>query len=92
MVNEIMPRLNIHSLSMQISRMFEQGQSFFCAIKVQDWLRERNENPDDYDISFQEKPAPPGSDLVIMQEIILRRKDGQPVEDWLQEDINSYTG
>ena len=87
-----MPRLNIHSLSMQISRMFEQGQSFFCSIKVQDWLRERNENPDDYEISFRAKPAPPGSDLVVMREIILRRKDGQPVEDWLQEDINSYTG
>lgn len=85
-----MARLNIHSLSMQISRMFEQGQSFFCAIKVQDWLRERNENPDDYEISFVEKPAPPGSDLVIMQEIQLRRKDGQPVAEWILEDINSY--
>lgn len=86
-----MARLNIHSLSMQISRMFEQGQSFFCGIKVQDWLRERNENPDDYDILFYEKPAPPGSDLVIMREIELRRKDGKPVETWLQEDINDYT-
>ena len=86
-----MARLNIHSLSMQISRMFEQGQSFFCGIKVQDWLRERNENPDDYEILFHEKPAPPGSDLVIMREIELRRKDGKPVEAWLQEDINDYT-
>ena len=85
-----MARLNIHSLSMQISRMFEQGQSFFCAIKVQDWLRQRNENPDDYEISFIEKPAPPGSDLVVMQKIQLRRKDGKPVEDWILEDINSY--
>ncbi|MEO1670488.1 MAG: hypothetical protein AAFR77_06815 [Cyanobacteria bacterium J06631_2] len=85
-----MARLNIHSLSMQISRMFEQGQSFFCGIKVQDWLRERNENPDDYEISFTEKPAPPGSDLVIMQEIQLRRKDGKPVEAWILEDINNY--
>ncbi|WP_026102740.1 hypothetical protein [Pleurocapsa sp. PCC 7319] len=86
-----MPRINIHSLSMQISRMFEQGQSFFCAIKVQDWLRERNENPDDYEISFHEKPAPPGSGLIIMREIELRRKDGKPVEAWLQEDVNSYS-
>ena len=76
---------------MQISRMFEQGQSFFVGIKVQDWLRERNENPDDYDILFHEKPAPPGSGLIIMREIELRRKDGKPVEAWLQEDINSYT-
>ena len=86
-----MARINIHSLSMQISRMFEQGQSFFVGIKVQDWLRERNENPDDYDILFHEKPAPPGSGLIIMREIELRRKDGKPVEAWLQEDINSYT-
>ena len=86
-----MARLNIHSLSMQISRMFEQGQSFFCGIKVQDWLKERNENPDDYDILFHEKPAPPGSGLIVMREIELRRKDGQPVEAWLQEDINSHT-
>ena len=86
-----MPRINIYSLSMQISRMFEQGQSFFCGIKVQDWLRERNENPDDYEILFHEKPAPSGSGLIVMREIELRRKDGKPVEDWLQEDINSYT-
>ena len=86
-----MARINIHSLSMQISRMFEQGQSFFVGIKVQDWLRERNENPDDYDVLFHEKPAPPGSGLIIMHEIELRRKDGKPVEAWLQEDINSYT-
>ena len=85
-----MARLNIHSLSMEISRMFERGQSFFCGIKVQDWLKERNENPDDYEIFFHEKPAPPGSDLVVMQEIELCRKDGKPVEAWLQEDINSY--
>lgn len=85
-----MARINIHSLSMQISRMFEQGQSFFCTIKVQDWLKQRNENPEDYEILFHEKPAPPGSGLVIMREIELRRKDGQPVATWLQEDINSY--
>ena len=85
-----MPRLNIHSLSMQISRMFEQGQSFFCEIKVQDWLRERDENPEDYEISFAEKPAPPESGLIVMREIKLRRKDGNPVEDWIMEDINSY--
>ncbi len=88
---KIMARINIHSLSMQISRMFEQGQSFFCGIKVQDWLKERNENPDDYEILFHEKPAPPGSGLIIMREIELRRKDGKPVEAWLQEDINSYS-
>lgn len=86
-----MARLNIHSLPLQISRMFESGQSFFCAIKVQDWLRERNENPDDYEISFVEKPAPPESGLIIMREIMLRRKDGKEVEAWITEDINSVT-
>ena len=85
-----MPRLNIYSLSMQISRMFELGQSFFCEIKVQDWLRERDENPEDYEISFVEKPAPPESGLIVMREIKLRRKDGNPVEEWITEDINSY--
>ncbi len=86
-----MARLNIYSLSMQISRMFEQGQSFFCPIKVQDWLKERKENPDEYEIFFHEKPAPPESGLTVMREIELRRKDGKPVDSWLQEEINRYT-
>jgi hypothetical protein len=85
-----MPRLNLYSLSMQISRMFEQGQSLFCAIKVQDWLKQRNENPNDYDIIFHKKPAPPESGLIMMVEIELRRKDGEPVNPWLQEEVNRY--
>lgn len=86
-----MPRLNLYSLSMQISRMFEQGQSFFGPIKVQEWLKQRNENPEEYNIIFHEKPAPPNSGLVKMIEIELTRKDGKPVDPWLQEEINRYT-
>ena len=86
-----MPRLNLHSLSMQISRMFEQGQSFFCSIKVQDWLKQQKENPEEYNITFREKPAPPDSGLIKMITIELSRKDGQPVDPWLQEEINRYT-
>lgn len=70
--------------------MFEQGQSFFATLKVQDWLRERNQEPTDYDIIFHQKPAPPGSNAVIDVEIELRRKDGQPVDPWLQEQANLH--
>ncbi len=83
-----MGRLNPFSLQMQITSMFEQGQSFFATIKVQDWLKEHNQNPADYDILFHQKPAPPGSKAVMVVEIELRRKDGQPVEPWLQEQAN----
>ncbi|BAY47747.1 hypothetical protein SAMD00079811_53660 [Scytonema sp. HK-05] len=85
-----MGRLNPFSLQMQITQMFEQGQSFFATIKVQDWLKERNQNPADYDILFHQKPAPPGSKAVMVVEIELRRKDGQPVEPWLQEQANLH--
>ena len=84
-----MARINPHTLQMQISRMFEQGQSFFVEVKVQDWLREHNENPNDYEIIFHKQPAPPNSGLVEVVEIELRRRDGKPVDSWLQEQINS---
>ena len=85
-----MARINPYTLQMQITRMFEQGQSMFATIKVQDWLRERNENPNDYDIVFNQQPAPPGSGLVMVVEIELRRKDGEPVDPWLQEQVNQH--
>jgi hypothetical protein len=85
-----MGRINPYTLQMQISRMFEQGQSFFCTFKVQDWLKEHNEDPNAYDIIFHEKPAPPGSGRVIDVAIELRRKDGQPVDPWLQEELNIH--
>jgi hypothetical protein len=33
--------INPYTLQMQITRLFDQGQSFFATIKVQDWLKER---------------------------------------------------
>ncbi len=83
-----MGRLNPYSLQLQITRMFEQGQSFFATTKVQEWLKERGHNPMDYDIIFHQKPAPVGSKEVMIVEIELRRKDGQPVDSWLQEQAN----
>lgn len=86
-----MSRINPYTLQMQITRMFEQGQSFFAATKVQDWLKERGHNPADYNIIFHQKPAPPGSQQVIVIEIELRRRDGYPVDAWLQEQVNLYS-
>jgi len=85
-----MGRLNPYSLRMEIGKMFEQGQSFFCTIKVQDWLKERNRDPNDYEIIFHQKPAPPETNSVMAVEIELRRKDGQPVDEWLQEEVNRF--
>ncbi|MBD2001357.1 hypothetical protein H6F88_22800 [Oculatella sp. FACHB-28] len=85
-----MARLDPYTLQMQITRMFEQGQSFFATTKVQDWLRERNEDPADYDILFHQQPAPPSSGLVMVVEIELQRRDGQSVDAWLQEEVNRY--
>jgi hypothetical protein len=87
-----MARINPYSLRMEIGRMFEQGQSFFCTIKVQDWLKEHNQDPNAYEIVFHQQPALPGSNTKMAVEIELRRKDGQPVDSWLQEEINRYTG
>ena len=87
-----MGRLNPYDLQMQITSMFEQGQSFFATIKVQDWLKEHNQNPADYDILFH-KIYPKKSESLDSTEktlvkIELKRKDGQPVDSWLQEQIN----
>jgi hypothetical protein len=71
--------------------MFQSGQSFFAAIKVQDWLKERQEDPTAYDIIFHQKPAAPGSNQIIAVEIELRRKDGKPVEEWLLQELNNQT-
>ncbi|MBD2092204.1 hypothetical protein H6F67_20345 [Microcoleus sp. FACHB-1515] len=83
-----MPRFNPFTLQMQLTRMFEQGQSFFATTKVQDWLRERNEDPNAYEIIFHQRPAPPGSGAVMVVEVELRRRDGQPVDEWLQTEVN----
>ncbi|ACK66028.1 conserved hypothetical protein [Rippkaea orientalis PCC 8801] len=86
-----MARLNPHTLQMQISRMFDQGQSFFCTMKVQDWLKERNEDPNAYDIIFHPQPAPPNSPTRTLINIELRRRDGQTVDPWLQEEVNRHS-
>lgn len=83
-----MPRFNPYTLQLQITRMFEQGQALFATMKVQDWLKERNEDPTAYDIQFHQRPAPPGSGQVMVVEIELKRKDGQPVDEWLQQEVN----
>ena len=83
-----MPQVNPFTLRMQVTRMFEQGQSLFAGIKVQDWLKERNHNPKDYLIRFHQKMAPVGSNSSVIVEIELIRKDGQAVDDWLQQEIN----
>lgn len=83
-----MARFNPHTLQLQVTRMFQQGQSFFATTKVQDWLKERQEDPTAFDILFHERPAPPGSGEVMVIEIELKRKDGQPVDPWLQQEVN----
>lgn len=82
-----MARYLPHSLVLQISQMFAQGQSFFAQAKVEDWLKLRHENPAEYDIQFQQSPAPPGSGLVVHVTVILNRRDGQPVDPWLLEQL-----
>ncbi|NJR67053.1 MAG: hypothetical protein HC772_19825, partial [Leptolyngbyaceae cyanobacterium CRU_2_3] len=68
--------------------LFEQGQSFFATVKVQDWLREHHQDPAAYNILFHQKPAQPGIFQAIAIDIELQRKDGQPVDEWLQQEVN----
>ncbi|MBD2187462.1 hypothetical protein [Pseudanabaena mucicola] len=82
-----MPQVNPFTIRMQVSRMFEQGQSLFAELKVQDWLKERNHRPQDYLIHFHQKMAPVGSNSSTSIEIELVRKDGQPVDEWLLQEI-----
>ena len=83
-----MPQVNPFTIRMQITRMFEQGQSLLAEIKVQDWLKERNHNPKDYVIRFRQKMAAVGSISSVNVEIELLRKDGKPVDEWLLQEIN----
>ncbi len=83
-----MPRFNPFSLQAQISRMFVEGQSFFATTRVQDWLREHQQDPNEYDILFHEEPAPPGSGLVKQVRVELQRKDGRPIPEWLQAELD----
>jgi hypothetical protein len=82
-----MPRHSPFTLQMQLTRMYREGQSFFAQIKVQEWLKERQEDPALYNIILHQQPAPPGSKEVMTIVIELQRKDGQPVDPWLAEQI-----
>ena len=84
-----MARFDPYSLQLQVSRLFEQGQSFFAIAKVEEWLRAHQHDPNDYNISFRQLPAAPGSKAVMTIAIDLQRKDGEPVNEWLQEEINT---
>ncbi len=83
-----MAQHNPHDLQLQINRMFESGQSLFAITKVQDWLKQRQEDPNDYEIIFNKQPAPVGSRAVTTIKIELRRKDGQSVDEWLLNQLN----
>jgi hypothetical protein len=83
-----MSQHNPHSIQLQINRMFESGQSLFAKTKVEDWLKQRSENPADYNIIFHKKPAPVGSRAVITIEIELQRKDGEQLDEWLSAQLN----
>jgi hypothetical protein len=83
-----MPRHSPLNLQMQLTRMYQDGQSFFAKIKVQEWLKERQEDPANYDIKFHEQPAPPGSKAVMTVTVELLRLDGQPVDPWLLTQLN----
>ena len=86
-----MSQHNPHSIQLQINRMFESGQSLFAKTKVEDWLKQRNEDPSEYNIIFNKKPAPVGSRAVMTIEIELQRKDGAPLDEWLSSQVNSVT-
>lgn len=86
-----MPQINPLTLRLQVNRLLEQGQPIFAQIKVQDWLKERGHNPKDYEIILRPKMAPAGSSAVSLVEIELKRKDGQPVDEWLQAEVNRHS-
>jgi hypothetical protein len=80
-----MPQINPFNLRLQVDRLLEQGQPFFAEIKVKDWLKEREQNPNDYAILFHSRMTETGSRFT---EIELRRRDGQLVDAWLQAEVN----
>ena len=83
-----MSQHNPHSIQLQINRMFESGQSLFAKTKVDDWLKQRNEDPFDYDIIFKKTPAPVSSKAIMIVQVELQRKDGAPVDEWLLAQLN----
>ena len=86
-----MSQHNPHSIQLQIDRLFESGQSLFAETKVQDWLKQRGEDPNNYDITFHKQPAPVGSRSVISIAIELKRRDGKSVDEWLLAQLNELS-
>ncbi len=84
-----MAHLNPYSIQLELTRMFQDGQSFFALTKVQDWLKEKQQDPNDYEILFHQRMTPPGSASVMIIEVALKRRDEQPVDEWLQKEVNT---
>jgi hypothetical protein len=84
-----MARHNPFSIQLQVTKLFADGQGFFATLKVQEWLKMRGEDPEDYGIGFRRGPAAPGSGQVEAIAIILTRKDGQTVDASLSADLGS---
>ncbi|NJM47695.1 MAG: hypothetical protein HC860_17290 [Alkalinema sp. RU_4_3] len=84
-----MARHNPFSIQLQVTKLFNDGQGFFAKLKVQEWLKMRGEDPEDYTIAFRKEPAAPGSGQVEAITIVLTRKDGQTVDSSLLADLGS---
>jgi hypothetical protein len=84
-----MARHNPFSIQLQVTKLFADGQGFFATLKVQEWLKMRGEDPEDYAIGFRKGPAAPGSGQVEAIAIILTRKDKQTVDSSLLADLGS---
>ncbi len=86
-----MARLNPYCLAMEITRMFQQGSGIFALPKVQAWLQARGLEASEYEILFHEEMAPPSSPDPMVIRIELVRRDGQPVDPWLQAEVNAQS-
>jgi PAS domain-containing protein len=82
-----MPRFDPYNLQLQITRMFAEGQDLFAVNKVQDWLRYLQQDPNEFEIRFR-KRASPDRQPPFTIEIVLQRKDGQPVDQFLVAMLN----
>jgi hypothetical protein len=82
-----MARFSPYSLQLQLTRLFRDGQSFFAVSKVEQWLMDKGEDPQKYLISFVQQPAPEGSEMPYLIEVQLKRRDGQPVDNWILEQL-----
>jgi hypothetical protein len=84
-----MARHNPFSIQLQVTKLFADGQGFFATLKVQEWLKMRGQDPEDYTIGFRKGPAAPGSGQVEAIAIVLTRKDEQAVDASLLADLGA---